>query len=268
MRDALKPFTAVWPGSPQPIGAHWDGEGVNFAVFSAHAEDVDLCLFDRTGRRELQRIRLTERTDEVFHAYLPEARPGLLYGYRVHGPYRPEEGLRFNPHKLLLDPYARSIAGTLRWSDALFGYNVGNKRGDLSFDRRDSASAMPKSKVVEPAFTWGDDRPPAIAWRASAHHSPCRPDRRAAEGGRAAARSEVAAAQEADRAQTRALDGPRDAGAERRSHLRRCERTVATLLRVWPRHLPCSVREVRLVRLVRQGPGRSHPSCGPPPPAR
>ena len=164
MRDALKPFTAVWPGSPQPIGAHWDGEGVNFAVFSAQAEDVDLCLFDRTGRRELQRIRLTECTDDVFHGYLPEARPGLLYGYRVHGPYRPEQGLRFNAHKLLLDPYARSIAGTLRWSDALFGYNIGNKRGDLSFDRRDSASAMPKSKVVEPAFTWGNDQPPAIAW--------------------------------------------------------------------------------------------------------
>jgi len=160
----LKPFTAVWPGSPQPIGAHWDGEGVNFAVFSAQAEDVDLCLFDRTGRRELQRIRLTECTDDVFHGYLPEARPGLLYGYRVHGPYRPEQGLRFNAHKLLLDPYARSIAGTLRWSDALFGYNIGNKRGDLSFDRRDSASAMPKSKVVEPAFTWGNDQPPAIAW--------------------------------------------------------------------------------------------------------
>jgi isoamylase len=160
----MKPFTAVWPGRSLPRGAHWDGEGVNFAVFSGHAEAVELCVFDRTGRRELQRIALVERTDEVFHCYLPEARPGLLYGYRMQGPYRPEQGLRFNAHKLLLDPYARSIAGTLRWSDALFGYNVGHKRGDLSFDRRDSASAMPKSKVVEPAFTWGNDQPPNIAW--------------------------------------------------------------------------------------------------------
>jgi glycogen operon protein len=160
----VKPFTAVWPGVPQPMGAIWDGEGVNFAVFSEHAEAVDLCVFDATGRRELQRIPLTERTDDVFHAYLPEARPGLLYGYRAHGPYRPEQGLRFNAHKLLLDPYARAVSGSLRWSDALFGYNVGQKRGDLSFDRRDSASAMLKSKVVETAFTWGDDRPPRVPW--------------------------------------------------------------------------------------------------------
>ncbi len=154
----------MWPGRSQQLGAHWDGEGVNFAVFSEHAERVELCLFDPTGRRELQRIPLVERTDDVFHCYLPEARPGLLYGYRMHGPYDPERGLRFNAHKLLLDPYARNIAGTLRWSDALYGYNVGHKRGDLSFDRRDSASAMPKSKVIEPAFTWGNDQPPNIAW--------------------------------------------------------------------------------------------------------
>src|SRR5579862_1468109 len=97
----MKPFTAVWPGRSQPRGAHWDGEGVNFAVFSERAEKVELCVFDRTGRRELQRIELVERTDEAFHCYLPEARPGLLYGYRMYGPYRPEQGLRFNPHKLL-----------------------------------------------------------------------------------------------------------------------------------------------------------------------
>jgi glycogen operon protein len=160
----MKPFTAVWPGRSQQLGAHWDGEGVNFALFSEHAERVELCLFDPTGRRELQRIPLVERTDEVFHCYLPEARPGQLYGYRVYGPYDPERGHRFNPHKLLLDPYARSIAGTLRWSDALYGYSVGHKRGDLSFDRRDSASAMPKSKVIEPVFTWGNDQRPDIAW--------------------------------------------------------------------------------------------------------
>jgi glycogen operon protein len=160
----MKQFSAVWPGSPQPRGAHWDGEGVNFALFSEHADAVDLCVFDPTGRRELQRIRLVERTDQVFHCYLPEARPGLLYGYRVHGPYKPEQGHRFNPHKLLLDPYAYNIAGTLRWSDALFGYNVGHKSRDLSFDRRDSARAMPKSKVIDPAFTWGTDRPPNVPW--------------------------------------------------------------------------------------------------------
>jgi isoamylase len=160
----LKPITAVWPGRPQPRGAHWDGEGVNFCVFSEHAHEVDLCIFDPTGRRELQRIRLRERTDQVFHCYLPEARPGLLYGYRVHGPYRPEQGLRFNAHKLLLDPYARNVYGTLHWSDALFGYTPGHKRADLSFDRRDSARAMPKSKVIDPAFTWGNDQRPDVPW--------------------------------------------------------------------------------------------------------
>ncbi|HET9748112.1 MAG TPA: glycogen debranching protein GlgX [Casimicrobiaceae bacterium] len=160
----MKPFTAVWPGRSQPRGAHWDGEGVNFAVFSEHAEKVELCIFDPTGRREVQRIALVERTDEMFHCYLPEARPGLLYGYRMYGPYRPEQGLRFNAHKLLLDPYARSIEGTLRWSDALFGYTIGHKRADLSFDRRDSARAMPKSKVIEPAFTWENDHSPKIPW--------------------------------------------------------------------------------------------------------
>ncbi len=160
----MKPITAVWPGRPQPRGAHWDGEGVNFSAFSEHAHDVDLCIFDPTGRRELQRIRLRERTDQVFHCYLPEARPGLLYGYRVHGPYRPEQGLRFNAHKLLLDPYARNVYGTLHWSDALFGYTPGHKRADLSFDRRDSARGMPKSKVIDPAFTWGNDQPPDVPW--------------------------------------------------------------------------------------------------------
>jgi len=137
---------------------------VNFALFSEHAEGVELCVFDPTGRRELQRIAVTERTDEIWHCYLPEARPGMLYGYRVRGPYRPEEGHRFNSHKLLLDPYARDIAGTLRWSDALFGYTIGNKRADLSLDRRDSASGMPKCKVIDRAFTWGDDRRPDVPW--------------------------------------------------------------------------------------------------------
>ena len=160
----MTPITAVWPGRPDPRGATWDGEGVNFALFSETAERVELCIFDDAGRRELQRITLNERTDQVWHCYLPEARPGLLYGYRVHGPYRPDEGLRFNAHKLLLDPYAMQIVGNLRWSDALFGYTVGHKRADLSLDRRDSAGGMPKCKVIDPAFTWGEDRRPDVPW--------------------------------------------------------------------------------------------------------
>ncbi len=160
----MPPINAVWPGSPDRCGATWDGEGVNFALYSGHAEAVELCVFDAAGRRELQRIMLKERTDQVWHCYLPEARPGMLYGYRVHGPYRPDEGHRFNAHKLLLDPYAAQIVGGLRWSDAQFGYVVGHKRGDLSFDRRDSASGMPKCKVIDPAFTWGDERRPKVPW--------------------------------------------------------------------------------------------------------
>ena len=160
----MTPITAVWPGRPDPRGATWDGEGVNFALFSEHAERVELCFFDEGGRRELQCIDVRERTDQVWHCYLPEARPGMLYGYRVHGPYRPSEGHRFNLHKLLLDPYAKQIVGALRWSDAQFGYTLGHKREDLSYDRRDSARGMPKCKVVDPAFTWGDDRRPDVPW--------------------------------------------------------------------------------------------------------
>ncbi|MEO8858772.1 MAG: glycogen debranching protein GlgX [Burkholderiaceae bacterium] len=153
----------VWPGQPHPRGATWDGHGVNFALFSRHAESVELCLFDARGR-ESQRIQMRERTDHVWHCYLPQVRPGRAYGYRVHGPYKPEEGHRFNAHKLLLDPYAKDYTGRLRWNDALYGYTVGHRKGDLSFDRRDSASYMPKCRVLEGAFTWGDDRRPAVAW--------------------------------------------------------------------------------------------------------
>ena len=158
------PITAVWPGQPYPRGATWDGEGVNFSVFSARADKVELCLFDTSGKHELQRIELRERTDEIWHAYLPEARPGLLYGYRVHGPYAPEKGDRFNPHKLLIEPYAKHLQGQLVWSDAHFGYRVGHAKEDLSFDRRDSAPGTPKCRVIDPAFTWGDDRPPRVPW--------------------------------------------------------------------------------------------------------
>ncbi len=161
-RAAKKIISAVWPGNPYPRGATWDGEGVNFSLFSANAEKVELCMFDPTGRRELQRIELNERTDESWHAYLPEARPGLLYGYRVHGPYEPERGHRFNPHKLLIEPYAKHIQGQIRWSDAHFGYRMGNPKEDLSIDRHDNAPGMPKCRVIDPAFTWGDDRPPRV----------------------------------------------------------------------------------------------------------
>ena len=158
------PITAVWPGRSYPRGATWDGEGVNFSLFSQHAEKVELCLFEPKGRREVRRITLAEHTDQEWHCYLPEARPGLLYGYRVHGPYRPEHGHRFNAHKLLLDPYAKSFAGQIIWSDAHYGYRRDSDRADLSFDRRDSARGMPKCRVIDPAFTWGDDRRPNVPW--------------------------------------------------------------------------------------------------------
>jgi glycogen operon protein len=136
------------PGRAYPLGASFDGSGVNFALFSDHATRVVLCLFDRNGRREVARFDLPECTDGIWHGYLPGIAPGRPYGYRVHGPYRPQEGHRFNPHKLLLDPYARALLGDLRWSDALYGYRIGATREDLSFDRRDSAAGMPKALVT------------------------------------------------------------------------------------------------------------------------
>ena len=164
LRSGAGPST-VWRGTASPLGATWDGAGVNFALYSEHAEHVQLCLFDPKGRREVERIDVPYRTDNVWHCYLPEAYPGLRYGYRVHGPYAPEQGHRFNPHKLLLDPYARMIEGPLRWSDAHFGYRVGHRREDLSFDTRDNAIGAYKARVVDPAFTWGDDRPPRTPWK-------------------------------------------------------------------------------------------------------
>jgi isoamylase len=154
----------IWPGRPYPLGATWDGEGVNFALFSAHAGRVELCLFDRSGTREEARVPLTEYTDEIWHAYLPDARPNQLYGYRVYGPFDPANGHRFNPNKLLIDPYAKALQGRLRWGDALFGYRIGSPREDLSFDRRDNARLIPKCRVVETAFTWGEDRRPQTRW--------------------------------------------------------------------------------------------------------
>ena len=153
------------PGAPYPLGATWDGAGVNFALFSEHATAVDLCLFAPEGpRRERHRIRMRDRTNQVWHVYLPEARPGLPYGYRVHGPYAPEEGHRFNPAKLLLDPYAKAIQGSLQWHDALHGYRVGDPAEDLAPDDTDSAPFMPRSVVIDPAFSWGADRRPRTPW--------------------------------------------------------------------------------------------------------
>ncbi len=157
----------VWPGEPYPLGATWDGKGVNIALFSENAEQVEICLFDKSGQRELRRIRLPEYTNEVWHAYLPDVRPGQLYGYRVYGPYDPQRGHRFNHHKLLLDPYAKALEGVLEWNDAHFGYAVGNEKQDLSFDTRNNARWMPKCKVVDTAFTWGEDRPPRSEWHSS-----------------------------------------------------------------------------------------------------
>ncbi|WP_126173540.1 glycogen debranching protein GlgX [Altericroceibacterium xinjiangense] len=152
------------PGHPYPLGATFDGLGVNFAVFSANADRIDLCLFDPSGRKEIARLELPEWTDEVWHGYLPEATPGLLYGFRAHGRYEPENGHRFNPYKLLLDPYARRVAGEVRWTDALYGYNLRSRRKDLSMDRRDSAHAMPKGIVTANGFDWTGDVRPRIPW--------------------------------------------------------------------------------------------------------
>jgi isoamylase len=160
-------YRTILPGTPYPLGATWDGLGTNFAVFSAHATRVELCLFDATGRREIVRLPLPEWTDEVWHGYVPNAQPGLIYGYRVYGPYEPQNGHRFNPHKLLLDPYARQTIGELRWSDTLFGYRLNSPRADLSFDRRDSGANVPKAIVTDDAFSWGDDHPPATPWAAT-----------------------------------------------------------------------------------------------------
>ncbi len=152
----------IWPGHPNPLGATWDGEGVNFAVFSHGADAVQLCLFDANGGE--RRIDMHERDARIFHCYLPDVRPGQQYGYRAHGPWDPERGKRFNPNKLLIDPYAKAISGGVEWSDALFGYLVGHDATDLVMSETDSAAFLPKSVVVDAAFTWGDDRAPHTPW--------------------------------------------------------------------------------------------------------
>ncbi len=152
----------VWRGRPHPLGATPDAEGTNFALFSRHATAVDLCLFDADGHE--RRVRIGEHSDFVWHCYLPGIGPGQRYGFRVWGPFEPEQGHRFNPNKLLLDPYARWIDGSIPADDLLFGYVPGDPELDLSFDTRDSAPALPKCVVVAPSFDWGDDRAPGTAW--------------------------------------------------------------------------------------------------------
>ena len=154
----------VWPGHPYPLGATWDGKGVNFALFSAHAEKVELCLFDSSGQREIERLVLAENTDQIWHGYIPGLWPGALYGYRVSGPYEPQIGHRFNHHKLLLDPYARQFYGALHLRDEHCGYQVGHPDADLSFDTRDNARDMLKCVVVDTRFNWEGDRSPETPW--------------------------------------------------------------------------------------------------------
>ncbi|MBI2216479.1 MAG: glycogen debranching protein GlgX [Candidatus Rokubacteria bacterium] len=153
------------PGRSYPLGATWDGAGVNFALFSENATGVELCLFDGAdGQEPVAQVRVEERTDQVWHIYLPGVRPGQRYGYHVHGPWDPPAGHRFNPAKLVLDPYAKAIDRTVRWNDTLFGYEVGHPDADLRRDERDSAAAIPKSVVVDRTFRWGGDGQLRIPW--------------------------------------------------------------------------------------------------------
>src|SRR4051812_14033866 len=152
-------------GRPQPLGASPDGGGTNFALFSAHAEKVELCLFAADGVREITRIALPERTDDVWHGHVSDVAPGQLYGYRVHGAYQPADGLRFNPNKLLLDPYAWRLSQQFLWDDTHFAYQPASRRGDLSYDRRDNARFMPKAIVPgDDRFDWAGDAPPRVPW--------------------------------------------------------------------------------------------------------
>lgn len=157
-----------YPGYPFPLGANWDGQGVNFAVFSENATAVELCLYDSADESfETARIRIKERTNGIWHVFIPNLGPGQLYGYRVYGPYDPQAGHRFNPNKLLIDPYAKAISGTISWNDALFGYELGHPEEDQSFSDLDSAPFIPKSVVIDPRFDWEGDKLPKIAYHRS-----------------------------------------------------------------------------------------------------
>jgi glycogen operon protein len=153
----------IKPGVPYPLGATWDGEGVNFAIFAEHATAVELCLFDSPEAvREAVRIPLTNQTDYVWHGYIAGARPGQLYGYRIYGAHAPMSGLRYNPHELLVDPYAKAVTNRITWHDAIFGYPIGDPEEDLALDERDSAPYMPRSVIPDGGFNWGNDQPPQI----------------------------------------------------------------------------------------------------------
>jgi isoamylase len=158
--------TTVYPGSPFPLGATWDGEGVNFAIYSENATAVDLCLFDSKTDRE-KRIRIREVDNHIWHVYIPNLKPRQLYGYRVYGPYEPHNGHRFNPNKLLIDPYAKALSGRVEWNNAIFGYEMGSPEEDLSFSEEDSAPYIPKSVVIDPSFDWEDDKAPKIPYHQS-----------------------------------------------------------------------------------------------------
>lgn len=164
INTAIKRTMRLTEGRPFPLGATWDGQGVNFALFSAHATKVELCLFDQYGKRELERIELPEFTDEIWHGYLPDVRVGQVYGYRVYGPYEPDAGYRFNHNKLLIDPYAKQLVGELIWDAAIFGYTLDSPDADLSFDERDSAAFVPKAKVIDSTFDWQGKQSHSIAW--------------------------------------------------------------------------------------------------------
>jgi isoamylase len=155
----------VWPGKPYPLGATWSGEGTNFALFAENATAVELLLYDEANTNEPSRVLpLTEKSAYVWHGYLPDIGPPQLYAFRVHGPYEPEKGHRFNPHKVLLDPYAKAIDGNIQWHDALYSYTIGDELEDLSFDERDSSRFIPKCVVANPFFDWEDDHPLQIPW--------------------------------------------------------------------------------------------------------
>ncbi len=158
--------TKIYPGKPYPLGATWDGQGVNFALFSDYATGVELCLFKNgDDKQEYEKIKFTERTHQIWHVYLPDAKPGQLYGYRVSGPYEPENGHRFNPNKLLMDPYAKAIAGAINWDDSLFAYEVGSENEDLSYSEVDSAPFIPKSVVIDSNFDWDGDKLLKLSYR-------------------------------------------------------------------------------------------------------
>src|ERR1700743_3278869 len=153
----------IFPGDPYPLGSFWNGKGVNFAIYSHNATSVELCLFNAAeGEKETQRIKFNERFHDIWHAFIPDLKPGQLYGYRISGPYDPAGGHRFNPNKVLLDPYSKAICNIIEWDNSLFGYEVG--KDDLIMDNQDSAERAPKSAVIDHHFDWEDDKPPKVAY--------------------------------------------------------------------------------------------------------